>query len=258
MATILVVDDEPDIRELLTRSLERDGHQVLTASDGAAALRTMERVLPDLVLLDLAMPELDGWAVLTTIKAGDTPVSRVPVVVLTAHASPDTRIRGSIEGAIRTLPKPFSLDDLRHEVRHALEGGPEPAQRRRAQAAALEQLARRERLARSVSGSGSGSEAGPRPVRLHLTRLERPRPRPADPARTDVSSPLERLTERQREVLDQLARSASVSAAAEELGVSRSNVYASLRRVARRLEVSSVSEVVAMARGGDLLDGSGH
>src|SRR3954453_4132409 len=146
MATILVVDDEPDIREIVQLNLELDGHRVLTAGNGNEALALLGDELPDVMLLDLNMPELDGWAVLQRIKeAGDADVSRIPVLMLTAYDTADNRVRGGIEGAIRYLTKPFSPDALRDEIHDALEGEPEPVKRLKAQQAALEQLARMEK-----------------------------------------------------------------------------------------------------------------
>jgi CheY-like chemotaxis protein len=64
VATILIVDDEPDIRLLTKINLERDGHRIVTASNGSEALAAVQEALPDLILLDVMMPEVDGWAVL--------------------------------------------------------------------------------------------------------------------------------------------------------------------------------------------------
>src|SRR4051794_23439073 len=127
MATILVVDDEPDIREIVQLNLELDGHRVLTAGNGNEALAILGDELPDVMLLDLNMPELDGWPALQRIKeAGAPAVSRIPVLMLTAYDPADNRVRGGIEGAIRYLTKPFSPDLLRQEVHGALDGEPEP------------------------------------------------------------------------------------------------------------------------------------
>ena len=247
MATILVVDDEPDIRQLVQLNLELDGHRVLTAGNGNEALAMLADELPDVMLLDLNMPELDGWAVLQRIKdAGDTDISQIPVLMLTAYDTADNRVRGGIEGAIRYLTKPFSPTALRDEVRGALEGDPEPVKRRRAQQAALEQLARIEK----------GTDGAASAARPHLTRLEhRPtaatEPRPVGAAREKLST----LTDKQRELLDRLAAASSVSEAATELGVSRSNVYASLRRISRKLGVPSVPELLGLVRDRTLAPG---
>ena len=246
MATILVVDDEPDIRQLVQLNLELDGHRVLTAGDGNEALKVLENELPDVMLLDLNMPELDGWAVLQRIKeAGDTDISQIPVLMLTAYDTADNRVRGGIEGAIRYLTKPFSPTALRDEIRDALEGDPEPVKRRRAQQAALEQLARIEKGTDPLVTSPF--------TRTRLTRLEhRPTPTPEPKQLVDARDKLADLTEKQRDLLDRLASSPSVSDAATELGVSRSNVYASLRRITRRLHIRTVTELLQHVRAGRL------
>jgi DNA-binding response OmpR family regulator len=241
MATILVVDDEPDIRTLVQLNLELDGHRVVTAANGAEALELIADEVPDLMLLDLMMPEVDGWTVLETIKAAtDLDVNRIPVVMLTANDAADARMRGGIEGAIKYLTKPFSPTLLREEVKGALSGDSEPQKRRRAQQAALEQLARIEK------GGDEGESAAPRP---RITRLEHA-PAPASESVQIVAARerLSTLTGKQRELLEELASAPSVSDAASDLGVSRSNVYASLRRISRKLGVQSVPELLRLVR----------
>ncbi len=166
MATILVVDDEPDIRALIQLNLELDGHRVLVAANGSEALARVADEVPDLMLLDLMMPEVDGWQVLETIKAAsDIDVNRIPILMLTAYDTADNRIRGGIEGAIRYIAKPFSPSALRDEVKAALEGDPEPIKRRKAQHGALEQLARQEKGAEQAARGAD--DARPR-----ITRFE--------------------------------------------------------------------------------------
>jgi DNA-binding response OmpR family regulator len=245
MATILVVDDEPDIRSLVQLNLELDGHRVITAANGAEALELIADEVPDLMLLDVMMPEVDGWTVLETIKAaGDLDVNRIPVLMLTANDASDARVRGGIEGAIRYLTKPFQPSMLREEINTALAGPPEPEVRRRAQQAALEQLVRIEK----------GSEAEGGIVRPRLTRFEH-RPTPvAEPQQLSIARErLGSLTDKQRELLERLATAASVSDAATELGVSRSNIYASLRRISRKLSVPSVPDLLTLVRDKTLL-----
>ncbi|MCU1374467.1 MAG: phoP [Actinomycetia bacterium] len=247
MATILVVDDEPDIRALVQLNLELDGHRVITAANGAEALELIADEVPDVMLLDLMMPEVDGWTVLETIKAAsDLDVNRIPVLMLTANDAADARVRGGIEGAIRFMTKPFSPGTLRDEVRAALEGDPEPTKRRRAQQAALEQLARIEK----------GTDVHDVSVRPHLTRLEH-RPAPATEPKQVLAAreKLPTLTDKQRELLERLAAATSVSDAATDLGVSRSNVYASLRRISRKLGVPSVPELLGLVRDRTLAPG---
>ena len=251
MASILVVDDEADIRELVRINLEIDGHSVITAADGAEALEYAVGEHPDLVVLDVMMPEVDGWEVLARMKTAPDPlVAEIPVIMLTAKSDDLDRIRGGIEGALRYLTKPFSPAELRDEIRKALEGD-EPTKRRRVQTEALEQLAR---LESGTPEPAADTEAGPRP---RLTRLERASdPGGARPAAPRVApEKLATLSDKQRELLAMVGDTPTVSQAAEQLDVSRSNVYASLRRIARKLDVRSVPELVTIARSGELVPG---
>lgn len=246
MTKVLVVDDEPDIRELLRINLELDGHEVVTAVDGPDGLNVLREEMPDVVLLDVMMPGLSGWEVLSRIKADpDGGLSSTPVIMLTALSDDMDQIRGGIEGAIRYVTKPFDLTTLRREVREAVEGDPEPVKRRRAQNTALAKLARVE-----AGGDTKRESTGARP---RLTRLERaPDEAPAPPKKAKVAAGVTGLSEKQRELLSVVAATPTVRAAAEELQVSRSNVYASLRRIARKLGVRSVPELVLLARSGDI------
>lgn len=240
---MLVVDDEPDIRELVRMNLEMDGHRVVTAVDGPDGLIALERERPDVVLLDVMMPGLDGWQVLGLIKAGEVLDRQdTPVVMLTALASDMDRVRGAIEGAVHYITKPFSIEELRGQVRAALDGEAEPEKRKRSQAAALQHLGELE------SGRSSTTAARPK-----LSRLENVRDRSPEPA-AEVAVPLtsETLTDKQRELVESVATHGTVREAAQHLGVSRSNVYASLRRVARKLDVASVPELVKRARAGEI------
>jgi DNA-binding response OmpR family regulator len=148
MPLVLVVDDDPDIVELIQLNLELAGHRVITASDGQQALAAVQRETPDAILLDLMMPGLDGWAVIDKLKArSDREVSEIPVFMVTALAEPQNRLRGGIEGAIRYITKPFDPAQLAEMIADAVSPGapPEPEQRRRVQQAAMEELARRNR-----------------------------------------------------------------------------------------------------------------
>jgi DNA-binding response OmpR family regulator len=244
--TVLVIEDEPDIRELIRVNLELDGFRVVLASDGDAGLEAVAREHPDVILLDVMLPGIDGWEVLSSLKAGhDELLANVPVVMLTARTDRMDRLRGGIEGAIRYLTKPFAPEELRRHVRDAIGGAPEPIRRRQAQQGALSELARLER--------GDTSEADPGAARPRLTRLETERMAPTRPAAAKVGSEqLARLSPKQRQLLAAVGSTPTVSDAADQLSVSRSNVYASLRRIARKLGVRSVSELVALARAGGL------
>lgn len=107
-SAILVVDDEPDIRELLRVLLQRGGHDVRTASDGRAGLRAFHAEPPDLVILDIAMPELDGWQTLERIRD----LSDVPVLMLTARGAELELVRGLRSGSDDYVVKPFRRQEL--------------------------------------------------------------------------------------------------------------------------------------------------
>ena len=114
-ARILLVDDDPIARELLRGVLERNGHEVREAGDGRAGLRELYAKAPDLVILDVEMPELDGWATLERIRD----LSEVPVLMLTARETELERVRGLRGGADDYLVKPFGHQELAARV-HAL------------------------------------------------------------------------------------------------------------------------------------------
>jgi DNA-binding response OmpR family regulator len=105
---ILVVDDDADIRELVRTLLERAGHDVVEAADGRAGLQALYAAPADLVILDVTMPELDGWATLERIRD----VSEVPVLMLTARADELERVRGLTGGADDYVAKPFGRQEL--------------------------------------------------------------------------------------------------------------------------------------------------
>jgi DNA-binding response OmpR family regulator len=112
MATkILVVDDEPDIVELVTYSFQEAGYEVVTARSGMEALRQARACLPDLILLDLMLPELDGMAVCEILRRLPS-TARIPVIMLTAWNTDDARRLGLAAGASEYLTKPFSPREL--------------------------------------------------------------------------------------------------------------------------------------------------
>jgi DNA-binding response OmpR family regulator len=110
MAQILVVDDDPAIRQLLTDVLEMDGHWVRVAVDGLAAISALQALRPDCVVLDVMMPGLDGYGVLQNVRSqeGDP----VPVIMLTAAAEPDSATRAWAERVDYYLAKPFRADEV--------------------------------------------------------------------------------------------------------------------------------------------------
>ena len=117
MPRILLVDDEPSIRAALTRALERDGHQVLAASDGRQALEIATRESPELVVTDIRMPVMDGLELLRHLGQLEPPI---PVVIMSAYASPEATAEAKRLGAYAVLAKPFKLPELRAAVQRAL------------------------------------------------------------------------------------------------------------------------------------------
>ncbi|REK54091.1 MAG: DNA-binding response regulator [Thermobacillus sp.] len=119
-AKILVVDDDEKITSLLRRSLAFEGYDVLTAHDGRAGLQTMLETEPDLVVLDVMMPNLDGWEVCERIRKSG---SKVPILMLTAKDEVKDRVKGLDLGADDYLVKPFALEELLARVRALLRRG---------------------------------------------------------------------------------------------------------------------------------------
>ncbi|MEU9889741.1 response regulator transcription factor [Sphaerisporangium sp. NPDC051011] len=115
-ARLLVVDDEPNIRELLSATLRYAGFDVLTASDGREAVQLAERVRPDLVVLDVMLPDMDGFAVAGRLR---TAGRRVPVVFLTARDESNSKLTGLGLGD-DYVTKPFSLDEVLARIRAVL------------------------------------------------------------------------------------------------------------------------------------------
>lgn len=116
MAKILLVDDHPDIVRLLQISLRAEGHTILTAYDGAQGLELVEKERPDLVILDVVMPELDGYRVLNRIKTN--PELRGTIVaMLTVRDQPEEIALGLDIGADYYLGKPFRPNDVTSLVR---------------------------------------------------------------------------------------------------------------------------------------------
>jgi DNA-binding response OmpR family regulator len=116
MASVLVVDDEPIVRDVVSRYLERDGHTVLHAGDGNTAKHLLEQELPALVVLDVMLPGLDGLQLMRWIRSR----SDLPVILLTARGEESDRIVGLELGADDYVTKPFSPRELAVRVRTVL------------------------------------------------------------------------------------------------------------------------------------------
>jgi DNA-binding response OmpR family regulator len=113
---VLVVDDEPMVCEVVTAYLKRDGFRVETAADGKQALAAIERAVPDLVVLDVMLPNIDGFDVLTRIRR----MNDVPIILLTARTEEADRVLGLELGADDYVVKPFSPRELAARVRSVL------------------------------------------------------------------------------------------------------------------------------------------
>ena len=124
-ATVLVVDDSVTVRDLLSRRLARGGYSVLTAGDGVEGVEACKREMPDLVLMDLHMPVMDGWAATRAIRS-DEATSSIPVLVLTAYDSSRDRSAAMDAGASDFDSKPISMPRLIAKMERLL--GIEPAE----------------------------------------------------------------------------------------------------------------------------------
>jgi two-component system, OmpR family, alkaline phosphatase synthesis response regulator PhoP len=230
---ILVVDDERDLADLVAINLEVAGYRVSLARDGIEALESIRRERPDLVLLDVMMPRADGWQVLGALQQDET-TRDLPVVMLTALAGERDVIRGHLEGAVSYVTKPFDIKALVRCVEEALE--PIDEEQRRERTRRIRGLLTR--LAELETGRlGSAN--------VRFSRLEQP-PRPQPEPTIDISV-LARLSSRQREIAGMLAAGWDVRRIAEQLGTSRSNVYAGRKRIAHHLGVPA-EEVADEAR----------
>src|SRR5687767_8516568 len=111
MTTVLVVEDDDAIARLLNLQLTTEGYTVVTAADGTAALKAVAAEPPDVVLLDVMMPDMDGWAVLRRIRAEEA-TAHLPIVMLTSRVMPADEIRGRNLGADAYMTKPYQLEAL--------------------------------------------------------------------------------------------------------------------------------------------------
>jgi two-component system OmpR family response regulator len=116
-ASLLVVEDDPNILELLSASLRFAGFDVATATSGSAAVSAARDKRPDLVVLDVMLPDLDGFEVIRMLREGG---ARTPVVFLTARDGTDDKIRGLTLGGDDYVTKPFSLEELTARIRAVL------------------------------------------------------------------------------------------------------------------------------------------
>ncbi len=122
MPKILLVEDNEMNRDMLSRRLIRRGYEVLMAEDGAAGLRMAAECRPDLILMDMSLPEIDGWEATRRLKA-DANLSAIPVIALTAHAMSGDREKAMAAGCDDFDTKPIELERLLGKIQERL-GGP--------------------------------------------------------------------------------------------------------------------------------------
>ncbi|NWC88599.1 EAL domain-containing response regulator [Pseudomonas reactans] len=119
MATLLIVDDEPQVRKLLETLLHHEGYQTVSASSGEEALQVVAQQAPDLILLDIMMPGMDGYEVASQLKSDDA-TAGIPIIMLSALSDPGARVSGLESGAEEFLSKPIERIELSLRVRNLL------------------------------------------------------------------------------------------------------------------------------------------
>ncbi len=117
--TILAVDDDVDILDVIEMSLDSDGFNVITAGDGLAAIKEAKSHVPDLILLDLMMPKMDGFEVIDNLRA-DPQTRAIPVIMLTARTQMNEKLQGLDAGADDYITKPFDLKELTARIKAVL------------------------------------------------------------------------------------------------------------------------------------------
>lgn len=232
MATILVVDDEVGIRELLSEILSDEGHVVLAAENAAAARRLRQQEPPDLVLLDIWMPDTDGVTLLKEWSAAGS--LSMPVIMMSGHATIDTAVEATRFGALDFLEKPIALARLLNAVKSGLERG---------------------RLMRTLRAAGSLSMPAPLPTRLPdavADGTDDLRVRPVPPASTSAGVSLDQPLRDARDQFERvyfeyhLAReNFSMTRVADRAGLERTHLYRKLKQLG-----------VELARGGRRVGGA--
>src|SRR6188474_2207822 len=117
---VLVVDDDLNIQRVLVFTLKQEGFEVIVASDGQTGVQMAKDSRPDLILMDVAMPRLDGYAATQQIRAAEKGVGRVPIIMLTSEADVEQRVRGLRAGADDDIVKPFHPLELMARIKALL------------------------------------------------------------------------------------------------------------------------------------------
>jgi DNA-binding response OmpR family regulator len=156
---ILVVEDDPDLAKLLVWRLEAQGWDVVSVGDGYAALREIQDVYQDLLVLDVMLPGINGWALCRWIRQHPDPrIAQVSILMLTARNAPEERVRGLQLGADDYLGKPFSLRELALRIRRLLESRRRATRYLRLRSSLFDLVRVAQREARNQVLAGEGRE----------------------------------------------------------------------------------------------------
>jgi len=120
---VLVVEDNQDNREMVVKALKFNGYQVIEAVDGQEAIEKAKAENPDLILLDIYLPKMDGYEVTKRLK-GDYDVRSIPIIALTAHAMKGNREEALAAGCDGYIPKPIDVRELPKQIEHFLKPNP--------------------------------------------------------------------------------------------------------------------------------------
>lgn len=221
MATILVVDDEVGIRELLSEILGDEGHAVELAENAGAARTLIEKCKPDLVLLDIWMPDTDGVTLLKewAVKGQLT----MPVIMMSGHATIDTAVEATRIGALDFLEKPISMQKLLGAVQKGLARG-QMVQSAKALMQAQQKL-------NDAAGAVKAGDAPDSPVEEELTPIGQAL---AELSRIDMDQPLREV----RDVFERIyfeyhlrLENGSMTRLAERTGIERTHLYRKLKQL---------------------------
>lgn len=209
---ILVADDDPGIRMFINDYLEMSGYSVITAEDGQAALDSVEKYHPHLLVTDIMMPRMDGYELVRQVRQQPT-FRLLPVIFLTERASTAERIRGYQLGCDLYLPKPFEIQELGAMIRNLLE---------------------RSQIIQSE-------------WRSHIQAMGVPRPKIDVVNVPAIAAPPLNLSQREQEVLDLLTQGLSNADIGNELHLSHRTVEKYVSSLLRKTETSNRAELVRFA-----------
>jgi DNA-binding NtrC family response regulator len=229
MANILVVDDEMGIRELLSEILGDEGHVITTAENAQQAREMRAASAPDLVLLDIWMPDTDGVTLLKEWQRDG--LLTMPVIMMSGHATIDTAVEATRIGALNFLEKPISLQKLLKSVQQGLSRGQETAR-----SAMYQALTRPAPIPAMGNGAVSGAPASP--VGMHAPMgapMMHPAPAPSEPA---FNVPFELPLREARDAFERayfehhlVREGGSMTRVAERTGLERTHLYRKLKQL---------------------------